>query len=53
MTRARCPECCRAVDAFVHHRRLIFVHHYRNGRSNGGVCDGSGWIVEDTEVIST
>lgn len=50
--RAECPLCGRAVPTFIHRARVIYVHHNRTGHPTApDVCDASGWIVEDTEVV--
>lgn len=50
--RAECPLCGRGVPTFVHRGRVIYVHHNRTGHPTGpDVCDASGWIVEDSEVV--
>lgn len=51
--RARCPLCAKSVPVFWW-GRLIYEHHYEPGatpRGDKAVCDASGWLVEDDELI--
>lgn len=50
--RGRCPLCTRITGTFTHNGRRIYNHHYAEGRTNAAmVCDASGWIVEDDELV--
>lgn len=53
--RACCPLCQRPVKVFHHSGRLIYEFHASgSGRMSDGYanrCEGSGWLVEDDELI--
>lgn len=50
--RACCPLCTRVTVTFTHGGRRIYQHHYAEGHTNAAVvCDGSGWLVEDDELV--
>lgn len=52
---ARCPECQRKVAAFRHEGRLIYTRHAtgpgRWPRVNTTMCEATGWLVEDEELV--
>lgn len=52
--KARCPLCHRVVVA-IDHDRLEFIPHAagpgRWPRHTLEVCEGSGWLVEDDELV--
>jgi len=49
---ARCPLCGKTTRTFLWGRGRIYEHHYATGRTNAAVvCDASGWLVEDDELI--
>lgn len=50
--RACCPRCTRITGTFTHNGRRIYQHHYQPGTSDPmQVCDASGWLVEDDELV--
>lgn len=55
MIRACCPLCQRPVKTFHHNGRLIYEFHAsgpaRMSENYANRCDGSGWLVEDDELI--
>lgn len=55
LIQARCPECDRRVPTHHDGTRLLFARHARGRgrwpRTDTVTCDGSGWLVEDDEVI--
>lgn len=53
LSRALCPLCHRKVRVFVHNRRTIFEHHQAvpGMPGLGTVCEATGWLVEDDEVL--
>lgn len=50
--RARCPLCTRTIGTFEHNGRRIYMHHNGAGSTNASmVCEASGWLVEDDELV--
>lgn len=54
--RAVCPLCDRTTATFTHNGRRIYVQHYMTNRGRAhilgdGVCEASGWLVEDDELV--
>lgn len=54
--KARCPLCGKAVPTFRWPlERRIYQHHCTDRRaailSDPDVCEASGWLVEDDELI--
>mgnify|MGYP003528600907 FL=1 len=49
--RARCPECGTVTGTFWHNGRRIFQGH--GGSMTGDYCPGTGWLVEDDELVVT
>lgn len=49
---ARCPLCAKSVRTFLWGRGRIYEHHYARGTTRDvEVCDATGWLVEDEELI--
>lgn len=51
MTLACCPLCSKNVRTFWWHGRRIYEGH---SIANGGpaeLCDATGWLVEDDELV--
>lgn len=51
MRKACCPLCERNVNAYGIDGRLTYAAHRPTRRAVVGRCEGSGWIVEDNELI--
>ena len=50
--KARCPECGHTVAAFWWHDRIIFTGHYVGNTRAAVLCPGTGWLVEDDELLT-
>lgn len=49
--RATCPLCVKVVPTFWWNNKRIFVGHYVGNTRAALLCDGTGWLVEDDELI--
>lgn len=47
--RAICPLCHQPTGTYTHEGRRFYIHHY----DRGVVCEGTGWLVEDDELVTT
>ena len=50
--KARCPECGHTVKAFWWRNRIIFDGHYTGNTRAAELCNGTGWLVEDDELVT-
>lgn len=53
--RAICPLCQRSTPTFTHEGRRFYIHHHttRGHAEDNAVCEGTGWLVEDDELVTT